>query len=1342
MSIARHHADWLSLVEVSGPFLSMPVLLRVFPQGLDPHDPDLLRSLRLAYDEWEASHNGFRPNPAVHSQWIRFVLDDVLELPGETLLEGQQIPENLSALIAEHGETLRPDFVVRDSSANGVKPRLLILKLAAGIDLEKPLPDKRWKASPATRMMELLHATGCRMGLVTNGERWMLVDAPLGETTGFASWYASIWLEEHITLRAFRSFLSGRRFFSVAPADTLEAMLAESAANQQEVTDQLGHQVRRAVEVSIQSLDKADQDHGRALLGDVPVARLYEAALTIMMRLVFLLSAEERGLLLLGDPVYDQHYAISTLQAQLRETADQHGEEVLERRFDAWCRLLATFRAVFAGIHHDRLTLPAYGGHLFDPDRFPYLEGRKPDTSWETAPANPLPASNRTVLHLLEALQYLEVRIPGGGSAERRRLTFQELGIEQIGHVYESLLDHTAKRAIEPILGLIGTKEKEPEVALSDLQRWQSEGAESLIESLHEETGRSASALRSALERRLDPQDTSRFRTACANDEQLWQRVQPFAGLVRNDTFGYPVVILPGSVYVTSGEARRITATHYTPRSLTEPIVQYTLEPLVYVGPAEGKPKEGWILKSARELLNLKICDMAMGSGAFLVQACRYLSERLVEAWENEEKARPGEFLITPEGDFSKGEPSERLIPREAAERLAIARRLVADRCLYGVDINPMAVEMAKLSLWLVTVKRDRPFTFLDHALKCGDSLLGVSTLQQVENFSLRPGARQVTFATANLFRYMEEASAKRRALEALPSNDHAQIETKNRLHAEAEAATAKVKALADCLIAFELRGPDGEAYDEQRAVAADHAELAMRKPLPEFQAYAHEQLRGRRTFHWPVEFPEVFARGGFDAFVGNPPFLGGKRITTVHGDEYTFGIKRVVSDQKGAADLAAFFLLRGYANLQDGGCLGLLLTNSINEGDTREVGLGFVRRQAGQIFRAQVNCPWPGSVGITISIVNLRKGAWNGLRLINGREVTEITEYLTDYETEAEPYRLGANAGWASTGTGVNGKGFILEPAERDAMLAAAPENLHVIQPYLTSQDINQRPDCSPSRYIINFRDMPEKEASRYTLPFQRVRELVKPVRDKLTRQVHETCFWKHWDRRDEMYAALRKLKRAIVMGRVSSQHALAFMQTDWLPFDGVVVFLWDDFAHFGLLQSSIHETWSDRFRTSLREDPRYSVSDCFATFPLPSPKVLSERAEGPATVYHDLRRQLMLSRQEGLTKTYNRFHAPSEKSGDIERLRALHVEMDQAVTAAYGWSDLDLIHGFHETKQGIRYTISESARRIVLDRLLALNHERYAEEVRQGVRDPKREKSRTKSKPGTKLSSTILFK
>ncbi len=509
MSIARHHTEWLSLVEVSGPFLSLPVLMQVFPQGLDAHEAEVARQLRLAFEEWEAEQT----TRAIHRAWVLFVLKEVLQFPDEVIAEGQAIPAGMEARMAEHGETLRPDLAIvtpHETSRNTNSPleggqggvHLLIQILPPTQDLEKPLTGKHWKASPATRMMELLHAANVPLGLVTNGEHWMLVNAPRGETTGFAAWYASLWIEEKITLRAFRSLLAVHRFFGVADNETLKAMLVESAQNQQDVTDQLGYQVRRAVEVLVQTFDRIDQDSGRKLLQGIDEKQLYNAALTVMMRLVFLFSAEERDLLLLGDPFYDQNYAVSTLRESLREMADQHGEELLERCFDAWSRLLATFRVVYGGVGHDAMRLPPYGGHLFDPDRYPFLEGRqkriedaqfpsregqgvgkkgsKQRKTQEPTPnpsqkgnlaAAPLKIDNRTVLHLLESLQMLQVKLPGGGPAEARRLSFRSLDIEQIGHVYEGLLDHTAKRTKHPIVGLRGTKNKEPEILLQELER-------------------------------------------------------------------------------------------------------------------------------------------------------------------------------------------------------------------------------------------------------------------------------------------------------------------------------------------------------------------------------------------------------------------------------------------------------------------------------------------------------------------------------------------------------------------------------------------------------------------------------------------------------------------------------------------------------------------------------------------------------------------------------------------------------------------------------------------------------------------------------------------------------
>jgi len=179
----------------------MPVLMRVFPQGLLAHDADLHRNLRMAHEEWEDSQESGRPDRAVHLAWVKFVLQDVLELGDEVIAEGQAIQQTLQTMVPEHNETLRPDLVVVNPPGrpDAGKARLLVQVYPASQNLEKPVSGRTWKAPPDTRMTELLHATNVRMGLVTNGQRWMLVDAPRNETTGYASWYSTLWLEEPIT---------------------------------------------------------------------------------------------------------------------------------------------------------------------------------------------------------------------------------------------------------------------------------------------------------------------------------------------------------------------------------------------------------------------------------------------------------------------------------------------------------------------------------------------------------------------------------------------------------------------------------------------------------------------------------------------------------------------------------------------------------------------------------------------------------------------------------------------------------------------------------------------------------------------------------------------------------------------------------------------------------------------------------------------------------------------------------------------------------------------------------------------------------------------------------------
>ncbi len=1327
MSIARHHAEWSSLVEVSGPFLSLPVLMRAYPQGLEDVDPTVAQQLRSAYEEWQEDLGHRSRAVPTHLAWVGYVLRAVLELPDDAIAEGQAIPGTLKASVPELGETLRPTHVVRDP-ADG-KPRLLVAAYPPDQHLERPALGKRWKASPATRMTELLHATGVRLGLVTNGEQWMLVDAPRDDTAGFTSWYAELWLEERLTLRAFRGLLGARRFFGVAAADTLEALLAESAQNQQEVTDQLGYQVRRAVEVLVSALDRADQDHGRKLLAGVPEPEVYEAALTVMMRLVFLFCAEERDLLLLGDPLFDEHYAVSPLREQLRQAADQHGEEVLERRHDAWCRLLATFRAVHGGVRHERMTIPPYGGRLFDPDRFPFLEGRKHGTAWRASTADPLPVSNRTVLHLLEALQLLQVKVPGGGSAEARRLSFRALDIEQIGHVYEGLLDHTAKRAAEVTLGLAGSRDKtrdfEPEVALSQLEALATKGGPALVEYLTEESRRSAKAIEKALGRPLTAEEEQRLQVACGGGDDgkaLLARVRPFGGLIRLDTLGHPVLIHGGSIYVTEGTDRRSTGTQYTPRSLAEPVVQHALEPLVYEGPAEGKPREQWKLRSVRELLALAICDFACGSGAFLVQACRYLAARLLEAWEAVEREHPGLVRITPEGDLSKGLPEERLIPKDPDERLTYAMRLVAQRCLYGVDVNPLAVEMAKLSMWLLTLAKEKPFTFLDHSIRCGDSLLGITTLDQLKRFSLAEGPVQQRLSQQVAFDdLVDRAVAARLRIETMGSDTIDQVAAQKGLLADAEEQMGRLKAAAYQLIAAELGdvSPDEAIRHATAALVSPDLAGVIGNPVPRSQR--------RRPFHWPLEFPEVMVkRGGFNAFVGNPPFMGGSRITGVLGSAYRdYLVEHVAGGIGGRVDLCTYFYLQAYRLLRSQGSFGLLATNSVAQGDARLAGLDSICKNGGSIYKAVSTYRWPGSASVSVAIVWLRRGVWSGASNLDGHSVARISTFLTEQSQDKPgPERLRSNAKIAFRGTEVRGEGFVLSPAQANQLLKQRPENRDVLFPYMSGEDLNSTPDQSPTRWVINFHDWSWERASQYPECLRILTEKVRPYRETITKQIHEADYWKFWDKRLAEYAKIAGMKRVLATAAISPTNAMAWVRPGIVFQNKLVIFALEQAWVFAVLQSSIHWEWVRYYTSTLGSTTlNYSPTDCFETFPFPwKPSLVAANSdslplERIGDAYDAQRTALMLDRSVGLTKCYNLLHRCAESAADVVQLRALHKEMDEIVAVAYGWVDVDLAHGLQETKQGVRFTIGKEARRVILDRLLQLNHERYAEEVRQGL-------------------------
>lgn len=447
--IEDHHAEWLSLVETSGPFLTVPALKKALPSGLG--------DVGGATADLRVAHTELAEDPELQHRFVQWVLEGLLGFGDAVRPAADVDPQHL---VPEHGVRIRPSFVVRDAAQED-RPVLLVHRHPLGTALGGALTGDGWSASPIDRAVELAKASEVPLALVTDGRRWTLVWARQGETTGLCTWRSELWLEEPITLRAFVELLGARRLFDLPLEDGLAELLRASAGKQQEVADQLGSQVRRATELLIATLDREDRDRHGELLRELESAEVYRGATAVMMRLVFLFVAEERRLLPIDQGFYAETLAASTLRGQLHERADRDGEDVLERSTAAWHRILALFRAVHGGIEHDELRLPAYGGGLFDPDRHPFLEGRGPGSAWTTDGAAPLPVDDRTVLHILDQLQTLE---QGG---VRVQLSYQALDVEQIGHVYEGLLDHTAVRLTAAAVGLDG--KLEPELTVDEL---------------------------------------------------------------------------------------------------------------------------------------------------------------------------------------------------------------------------------------------------------------------------------------------------------------------------------------------------------------------------------------------------------------------------------------------------------------------------------------------------------------------------------------------------------------------------------------------------------------------------------------------------------------------------------------------------------------------------------------------------------------------------------------------------------------------------------------------------------------------------------------------------------
>jgi hypothetical protein len=605
---------------------------------------------------------------------------------------GPDLPNDLYVKLPEHDTTLSPTWAVRELDAGDQGWQLLVRVESPGVDPDGRGSADGWEATPHQRFERLLRETGVFAGLLVSEKKQAqdgedryspelrLIYAPRGETSG----HLTFPLRELGTvagrpmLGGLKLLLDSFRLFADASDRRLPALLKKSREAQAAVSTALADQVLGALQELLRGLDAAESDLVRELARNRP-EHLYEGLLTVLMRLVFVLYAEDRDLLPSRTDgrtrqIYETSYAVRGLYGRLTEDAALNPDTMDERR-GGWGRLLALFRLIHKG--HPSHFVQARGGKLFDPDQFPFLEGRADPA----APPRVLAVSDGCLLRILHGL--MTVQLKGG---TRERLSYRTLDVEQIGSVYETVMGFTVETAAGRALAIKAGKNNRTPVYV-DLEKLVAAKGKDRIKFLKEEAERGSLSA-----------NVAKAVEAASTVADMASALDPIV-----DERGSPKkhAIAAGTPILQPTDERRRTGSHYTPRSLTEPIVRHALEPAFErLGP-NATPEQ---------VLDLKVCDPAMGSGAFLVEACRALAARLVEAWSRYPEKKPA-------------------IPADEDEELH-ARRLVAQRCLYGVDKNPLATDLAKLSLWLATLARDHEFTFLDHALKSGDSLVGLTSAQ------------------------------------------------------------------------------------------------------------------------------------------------------------------------------------------------------------------------------------------------------------------------------------------------------------------------------------------------------------------------------------------------------------------------------------------------------------------------------------------------------------------------------------------------------------------------------------------------------------------------------------
>ncbi|MFW6118830.1 MAG: Eco57I restriction-modification methylase domain-containing protein [Planctomycetota bacterium] len=970
-SFSAEHEWWTELRQ-NGMLIAPALLDEVFPDGPESSDPHSYRRLRDHYNSfraWLDGHEGELPSSAqpLHT-WLDRVLQEFLGHQAERWDKGPNVPDRFAAE-SIHGQRLRADRVLYRDSGSEAEPALLV-----GIDRSKRVGIGRGRTAYG-KFLELLRGCNQKLGLLTNGSQFRLCYAGL-DHDAWVEWEAGDWFEQESLRPRLHGFYTLIGPPGLESRDGLEYPLLHAAeasrTRQSDLSAVLGEQVREAVEALLESVESAQRRHadfldplrrrpdGSEVSQRDALAALYQAACRIVMRMVVILFAEARGLLPRDIEAYNASYGLEGLFEQLQQAASHEGFQSLRERRAAWPRLLGLFNLIHDGSDHPDINVPAYGGLLFRPGG--------PDASDPVLRALSLfrdlrlQVTDATVLGILRLLKIGSVRVKRGRTSTWAKgpVDFSQLRTEYIGMMYEGLLDYRLVEAGEPTVFLnIGEQpilplpmlEDMPDENLADLiseLSGESSAAPDVetIDEMPEEAKEEPVAEEEEPIEEEEPEEEEEEEQLLTRDDRLHRRAMRWAlravevaGLVtrRSDEPDYYYdqrkekrahklldrVVSSGGFYLSRASAvRKGTGTFYTKPQLAVPTARRVLEPLLY---EENDGKQ--TAREPREILSLKVCDPACGSGSFLVGALHQMTDALYRSVIRHGQIREhhqSAVITLPYGEESVGALQEETVPvppdDDRFEDMLRSRlqRYVVERCIYGVDINPMAVELCRLSLWIETMDPQLPFGFLDHKIKVGNSLVGCwfdyfqdypfmawerdagdsgytngvrfgegewsAAIKQTREDRVKPELRRLIreggqqswlfdmFEGETPEGLHEEALEVFEELHSLPVSAEG-IEKRERLYREKIQNNPKLRELKDafdlwCAVWF---WPADQVGEEAPTPAS------FFDPSEETRDVAREMAANEhlRFFHWELEFPDVFARpgSGFDAVLGNPPW-------------------------------------------------------------------------------------------------------------------------------------------------------------------------------------------------------------------------------------------------------------------------------------------------------------------------------------------------------------------------------------------------------------------------------------------------------------------------------------